>query len=65
MFESLNKMVEIHDDMLSTIDPFAYTREFDKSYDSVEIKSDLPALPLVCIFNGNFLTNRHICIYLT
>lgn len=44
MFESLNKMVEIRNNILYTIDPFAYT-DFLENKDDIHInKESLPIL---------------------
>lgn len=46
MFESLNKMVEIHDDMVYTIDPYAYT-DFVKNEDlEVQNAKISPIIPV-------------------
>lgn len=54
MFESLNKMVEIRNDTLYTLDPFAYT-DFLKNEYIIENKKSLPVLP-VCI-TKHFIIN--------
>lgn len=48
MFESLDKMVKIENNVLYTLDPFAYTY-FIKNKDFIDMYDD-PTLKLVCIF---------------
>jgi len=50
MFELLNKMVEIHDDKLYTIDPYAYI-DFVKNEDPEDQNVEIPPIIPVRIFN--------------
>lgn len=53
MFESLNKMVEVHGNVVYTIDPYAY-RSFFKNKDLEDLEdqnSKIPPVFLVRIFN--------------
>lgn len=56
MFESLNKMVEIRNNKLYTIDPFAYIQctEIEENLKNNKTKN-IPALS-VCIFDKKQLT---------
>lgn len=49
MFESLDKMVKIHNNKLYTLDPFAYTYFIEDGETTFNFKECLPVLP-VCIF---------------
>lgn len=51
MFKSLDKMVEIYDNTLITIDPFAYTSDLIENGDFKEKNDNRPVFPLVCILN--------------
>lgn len=47
MFKSLDKMVEICDDKLHTLNPFAYTNSVNNNdFKEKQMKEDVPAFPV-------------------
>lgn len=62
MFKSLDKMVKIHNNVLCTIDPFAYTY-FVENNESVDTIDNTPPALSVSIFFIFFFKNVFIILY--